>query len=267
MAPEEMRSRPSARDVGRRLVVLKYVVAYGLTVPPRDMLAELFKKWDEKETEKFRKDAKVRCEHFWQPLRKAGLWDYVAESECALAETTFVTITPQQHLIAIWRMESAQVLMWALGLLSDMPAYDKQADPELLKAIPPDIAAFVSSAQLRDESEVESARDLAELWHWRSRTRQIIESGEEFPASAELRAQGLNSYDDVVRLSSERASEEGRIPECIDGDFPVSGKPYRALSDDEWSEVRSISMERHFALNWLCGYAPGNDWDHTPTES
>jgi hypothetical protein len=29
--------------------------------------------------------------------------------------------------------------------------------------------------------------------------------------------------------------------------------------------VGSITEERHFALNWLCGYAPDNDWDATPT--
>jgi len=26
-------------------------------------------------------------------------------------------------------------------------------------------------------------------------------------------------------------------------------------------------MERHKALNWLCGFAPGNRWDETPTDT
>jgi hypothetical protein len=29
--------------------------------------------------------------------------------------------------------------------------------------------------------------------------------------------------------------------------------------------VKSVAVERHFTLNWLCGYAPGNEWDDTPT--
>ena len=41
----------------------------------------------------------------------------------------------------------------------------------------------------------------------------------------------------------------------------------RDLTEEEWREVTSIAAERHFALNWLCGYAPGNRWDATPTET
>lgn len=32
-------------------------------------------------------------------------------------------------------------------------------------------------------------------------------------------------------------------------------------------DATSIIMERHFALNWLCGMAPGNRWDETPTDT
>ena len=60
-------------------------------------------------------------------------------------------------------------------------------------------------------------------------------------------------------------ADETRID--IHDDFPAKGKAYRDLTADEWSEVRSVCAERHYALNWLCGYAPGNDWDHTPTET
>jgi hypothetical protein len=31
--------------------------------------------------------------------------------------------------------------------------------------------------------------------------------------------------------------------------------------------VSSATIERHFALNWLRGYAPGNEWDETPTDT
>jgi hypothetical protein len=176
-------------------------------------------------------------------------------------------MTPQQQVNASWRVESAQVLMWALGLVRDLPSYDTQASHDLLKQIPSnDIPRFVSSARLRKEAEIDRARADAELWHWRSRTRQLIEDGREFPADKQTRAAGFNSYDDIVRFTAKKLGEEGRISP-IAGDFPARGKAYRKLSAEEWSEVQSITMERHFALNWLCGYAPENQWDETPTDT
>jgi hypothetical protein len=61
----------------------------------------------------------------------------------------------------------------------------------VLKEIPTeDIPRFVSSAHFREESEIDRARADAELWHWRSRTRQLVEEGGEFPADEESRAAG-----------------------------------------------------------------------------
>jgi hypothetical protein len=51
----------------------------------------------------------------------------------------------------------------------------------------------------------------------------------------------------------------------VDEDFAVGGKAYRDLSAEEFANVTSITVERHFALNWLCGRAPENRWDETPT--
>ena len=57
------------------------------------------------------------------------------------------------------------------------------------------------------------------------------------------------------------------IAPCIADDFPAKGKAYRDLTAEEWSELRSITAERHYALNWLCGRAPKNKWDETPTDT
>jgi hypothetical protein len=78
--------------------------------------------------------------------------------------------------------------------------------------------------------------------------------------------QGLRSYQDIVRRAVNAAHERGAVNFVID-DFGVKGKSYAHLSTEEWSEVRSISMERHYALNWLCGYSPNNEWDQTPTDT
>jgi hypothetical protein len=247
--------------------VLKYVVVYALTSPPRDMLQSLLQKWSADDRVKFTTDGEAKREEFWQPLRQAGLWQYVSPVERDLAGSTIVTMTPQQQVNASWRVESAQVLMWALSLIPRLPPYDTQASHDLLKQIPSaDIARFVSSARLRNESEIDRARADAELWHWRSRTRQLIEDGREFSADKQTRAAGFSSYDDIVRFTAKKLAEEGRIS-AIDEDFPAKGKAYRKLSAEEWSEVQSITMERHFALNWLCGYAPENEWDETPTDT
>jgi hypothetical protein len=247
---------------------LKYVVVYALTAPPRDMLRALLQQWSAEDREKFTTDAEVRREEFWQPVRLTGLWEYMSPSEVDLAEATIVTMSPQQQVDACWRVEAAQVLMWSLGLIPQLPPYDTQANHDLLKQIPTaDIARFVSSAKLRTESEIDQERANAELWHWRSRTRQLMEEGREFPANEQSMDAGFNSYDDIVRYTARRFAAEGRMPACIDDDFPVKGKAYRKLSAQEWSEARSITLERHYALNWLCGYAPGNDWDKTPTDT
>jgi hypothetical protein len=63
------------------------------------------------------------------------------------------------------------------------------------------------------------------------------------------------------------ARERGNLLVVSEGDFAVKGRPYALLSLEEWSEVRSISVERHRALNWLCGYSSNNDWDTTPTDT
>ena len=69
----------------------------------------------------------------------------------------------------------------------------------------------------------------------------------------------------MVRLTAKGMGETTMALETIDEDFKVKGKAFRSLSAGEWSEVGSIIVERHFTLNWLCGRAPGNRWDETPT--
>ena len=94
-----------------------------------------------------------------------------------------------------------------------------------------------------------------------------MERGDVFPDHPGLKAMGLHSYKDVVRLSARTAAQEQAIPPCIGEDYPAKGKAFRDLTFEEWSEVRSIIVQRHFALNWLCGFAPDNHWDETPTET
>lgn len=158
-------------------------------------------------------------------------------------------------------MESAECLLWALGYVERLPPYDTQSDGEHLKRLPSDgVVALIRNATLRDADLISKARDVAELWHWRRRTRQLQESGRPVQLPDDL------TLPDIVRMAAEKAAADGRF-ESIDGDFPIFGRSYAQLTGDEWSEVNSIAMERHKALNWLCGYAPANKWEDTPTET
>ena len=69
------------------------------------------------------------------------------------------------------------------------------------------------------------------------------------------------------RWAAGKVARKGDLTQCIEEDFPAKGKAYRSLTPEEWQEVNSIAVERHLAFNWLCGYAPGNRWDETPTDT
>lgn len=56
-----------------------------------------------------------------------------------------------------------------------------------------------------------------------------------------------------MRLAVNAARERGDVHAVIGDDFAVKGTSYAELSLEELSEVRSISVERYRALNWLCG--------------
>jgi hypothetical protein len=265
---KKRQSRPTAEDAARRLVILKHVVVSAIVAPPREMLRQMSSKWSAAESEQFQQRAQAQRDQFWQGLRDAGLWQYLSPREQAHAQSTMATMNQQQQFDASWRIEAAQSLMWALGMLPELPSYDTGASQDLLKQMPSrDLAPFITTARLRKQSELDRARGTAEFWHWRSRTRELIERGDALPDDGSRQSMGFHSYDDIVRFSARNAAQKGTIPPCIGDDFPAKGKAYRDLTDEEWRVVRSITAERHLALNWLCGYAPDNKWDETPTDT
>lgn len=267
-AAPNLDSRPTAKDAASRLVILKHVAVRALTAPPRDIMAQWFKEWPADARMEFTQFAEDQCKEFWQSIRDEGLWQYVSQREQRFAAATIVTMTHEDQVNASWDVESVQALMWALSLIPDLPPYDTMADHEILKTVPShNVAGFIESAKLRPWAEIDRARGNAEFWHWRSRERQLVEEGGEFPFGKIKEALGLNSHDELIRFTARMGADRGIIPKCIDGDFPARGKAYRDLTPDEWFEVRSIAIQRHYTLNWLCGYAPGNNWDKTPTHT
>ncbi|MBX6367544.1 MAG: DUF4272 domain-containing protein [Rhodospirillales bacterium] len=165
----------------------------------------------------------------------------------------------EDKVAAQWRAEALGCLLWALGQIDEIPAYDTPFSvPLLLERCgvlqPPKV---VGRPTLRDPAEIDRARDIAETWHWRARTAQAVRLGMAPPPELPL--------EKIIEITANAAHEKGSIPAPIDNDFPAFGKAYRLLSDDEAAIASAIAYQRHYALNWLCGYSP--DWDSTRTDT
>ncbi len=198
--------------------------------------------------------AYVTESHRW--LRRENLADALSTNERHLIAKSLADWSKRESIAAGWRSETAGTLLWALSAYEEMPPYDGRFEslPSLVPLLAP-TSGFRTTASLRSPEAIGGARDLAELWHWRARTRQLRESGRG----------GDNDLDAIARQAAALSHAEGGIPTPIDGDFPFDGKAYRDLDADEYALASSIALERHYALNWLCGYA--EDWDRTPTDT
>lgn len=248
----EPKGPPSARAVARRAAVLQMVITFGMRQASGEAQPD--------------DGAMLRT-----AAKDMGLWDAFSPWERSFLSDRAAAAEKANVVQASWRIEAYGVLLWAVQRVPWLPPYDEMFSHDIGDKIPrePDASAeFIATAVLRDRAELEKQRDLVELWHWRSRTRQLIEKNEPFPAMPTAPgAPQFKSYDDIVRFTAKAAKENGTFGSIVDEDFPAHEKAYRDLTPDQWSEVTSITVERHFALNWLCGHAPGNRWDETPTDT
>ena len=153
---------------------------------------------------------------------------------------------------AVWRGEALGTLLWALQLI-ELPPYDQPFDPEQVAA------AGLEEAKLRAAEEIELERDSARLWHWRART-----TGLQAPGALEL-PERYSTFDQLIAATAMRGYEQGVLPAPMRGDFRAYGKVYRHLAPEQHAEAHSIAVERHHALNWLCG--AGETWDGVPLDT
>jgi hypothetical protein len=153
---------------------------------------------------------------------------------------------------AVWHGEAVGTLLWALQLL-ELPAYDQPFDAEEVAAVELD------DADLRGGDELELERDSARLWHWRARTTGLQAAG-----ALEL-PERYATFDQLIAATAMRGYEQGVLPAPMRGDFRAYGKVYRHLSPEQHAEAHSIAVERHHALNWLCG--AGETWDDVPLDT
>jgi hypothetical protein len=256
--------RPTATEVAQRLLILRSQVAHAVLNPPPSYLAELLQESSEADRKKSMQEWDEKRNFNCAALRVSGLWSIMTQQEQLFVSTSAYELDQDSYFEAGWEVESAVCLLWALGMISELPTYDSETEPKIIIKIPHDhdhAQLLIKQAKLRKEEEIDDARDTAELWHWRSRTRELEEQGVIPPKKSRF-----NTLDEVIKFTAAKHYEEGRIPPLIDGDFPAFGKAYRTLTEKEWQNIRFVSIKRHHALNWLCGFAPKNRWDKTPIE-
>lgn len=167
-----------------------------------------------------------------------GLGPSLTDAERELLHLPLDEWSEQQRIAAASRGEALGVLLWALSVVDDMPPWDEPFDAVEEAPLGDTPEELIERARLRPAEELERARDLADLWHWRATA-----------AGKDL---------DVLGGTARAAYDAGDIPEPISGDFPAFDKAYRELAPDEADLVRAIAAERREALAWLCGQ--GADW-------
>ena len=236
----EITLRPAA-EVAARLIALATVV--------RRAALELDPSGDA-EGERFDLAAWLREEHV-TPL--------LTDEERRLVETRVGGLDRDVAEDASWRIESVAVMAWAAGLADELPSYELPSPPADILALIPEpwdkVQPFRAAIELRSEEEVAAAREQAELWQWRG---QILtaEDGQSMAATPEMRQ--------IIREVAADSARAGLFERSISNDFPVAGRPYRNLTEDERALLTDLASERLRALNWLCGF--GSSWDDAPTD-
>jgi hypothetical protein len=250
---------PSAASAMKRAVILNAVFVTGLMAPPCGPATRGTSR--RASGRNLRPDA-TECHNsslLIKDLKTAGLWPEVEQKErdLLLAEQ----VSERQRINASWLAESITCLLWALGMIPELPAYDQEADASFIGRLG-SIPQLVPRATLRPKKEIEKQRQIAELWHWRARTQRLQEQECSDGAPA-----GVPPIEEIIKNIAGRSARLGLLPRPIAADFPALGKPYRDLSSADFATLSSISQERHRAFNWLCGFSPTGRWADTRTDT
>ncbi len=260
--------RPDAEDVLRRLLVLKHIIALAYHTIPADVYKQINSKWSASERNKFELDYENIKNSIIASLKNLSLWDFTSNSEKNFLLNHKLSSSNDGLANAIWRLESALVLMWALHLIDRLPDLNKDSDHLLLSLIPNhDLKILDNQYKLRTEEEIELQKIIIESWHWRLNTKRLIDTNYPFYPDESFISQGINNLDDIVRMSAINAFKNKWINEIIDDDFVYQNCPIRNINEDQFATIYSTIYERHFAINWLCGYSPDNNWDETPIDT
>jgi hypothetical protein len=163
-------------------------------------------------------------------LRREGLWQAVTpkESEFLLCGTP----TQRQVVNATWHAEALFPLIWSLGLISELPSPQQLCDVQLIRRVLPPlfepVAEFISSARLRNDSEIHGANKEIYHIHWRVRDFQL----------------------------RDQPTRPGKLRRMPHADIDPPAESYNP----------GVVQQRHYALNWLIGYC-AQEWDDITTDT
>ena len=206
--------------------------------------------------------SKTRCVVLNRWLRTQGLTEHLTPREDTLLEKEPGSWGAAERAFASWRIEAQGILAWSIEKIDNIPPGDTLFDPGAVIDSMPNIApieSFLRFSHLRPADDLVWERDIAELWHWRTRVERARRAGVEPP--------GDLSFEERILNVTQGAHEHGAIADPINDDFPAYGQAVVDLNDDQLTQLHTIAYNRHFALNWVCGYAPPNGWEDTPTDT
>lgn len=101
-------------------------------------------------------------------LQQQNLW----ESACDPEQAFLLADNPdeQQNIDATWQVEDLDLLLWALGKIESVDNLNECCDIEAIKSVCSfylgDTAAFIESAKLRPEEEIEAVEEMIYDAHW-----------------------------------------------------------------------------------------------------
>lgn len=274
--PGPDRAPPSGPEIARRALVLRAV--HSLRLHPRR---------GERSGRLLLKKLESDRRHLVRWLKRERLFGAATPWEQRVLETPVGQIDPADGTRAARQGDAMVVLLYSIGALDVMPRYDGAGGLTAASKILPNLltptAAFVQSARVRPRADLDSAQEIAALWHWRSYTKGLIDA-KKFPTGKKLHRHakavatemrrigmepkpiqnGAELFDELIRFSAQWAHKEGKIPAPIDGDYPVRGKAYRDIDDSRFRRIRVLAETRARTFNWLQGF--GVDWDSTPID-
>ena len=250
----ESQGKPTTRDIAARLILLSSI---------QDHCSIYLDNQTQEEAGDIHRDLLANLHNY-------GLWEHATSEEKKLLETNPLMINFEAAQNTFFSMNAQAEFAWCLGMIDSLPPYDTAISDEdasysdeFFHNLPsPEHFEIVSSHYKRRSSrEIDNAQTEAELWHWRSRTLALQRSKP--VAKSSNRSQ---FFKEQVSKATKTCVAEGFF-EAIQDDFPTFGKPYINLDDSEWRKIRIITEHRHKDLNWVCGSAPKNNYDETPTNT
>ncbi len=223
-AGEQQVNPPSAKRVARRTVALSIAAARS------------FQEIDTLE------DSEEDRKYLLELIKILKLEDELEPQEWKVLQRPVGKLEEQDHINAIWRIEGAATLAWALNwfpLPPDDELVNVQEFFEALKLGEPDaLNQMIDEATLRPLDEINDMRIHLTMLHWRLRNYKLRPEPMDFAKFSE--SCWIGTFD----ISKFR---------LIDNDLAIGDVSIHNAATEECSRVNSLAMERHLAINWITG--------------